>query len=282
MTNSAYVLNSLILILIGDLTDDTKIHEAIRTFNELHSSTLKYGYSDITNRIIEAYENRGFNELIDIFNQIAENIKLIIDYIDDEKLDGPNNKETKERLYTLKEHINFLLVFLEYAASVDKSTFKKYTELIDKYKKLNNRNKNLNDQFLDLNNKYEKLTEKSEELKNDITKQKSQNITILGIFSAIVTTFVAGVGIADKSLSEIADTSPVKLGFLVALLSFVFMHLLNYLYNFIIRISGGAEHSIDRKINIVLVIIIFVLGILSYLDFQIVNELTYWYHNKLK
>ena len=268
MKNTATILNKLIEIILDDLAEDEKIIEAIDSFNELHNSRLKYGYSDITNAVLGNYENKGFTELKYALNQIDENLMVMDRYLSEEYINENIDKNIiKDRLYTLKEHLNSLLVWLEYST-------KKEISAIQKYEELNARYDTLSDKFIELD-------KKNKELNSDLSRQKTQNITILGIFSAIVTTFVAGVGIADRSLSDIADASPARLGFIALLLSFIFMNLLNFLYDFISKVSGVTsskkeKHSYRLKyLNIWLIIMIVCLGLISYFDLHIINKITF-------
>ncbi len=68
----------------------------------------------------------------------------------------------------------------------------------------------------DLNKNYKKLSE-------ELNKQQTQYITILGIFSSIVLTFVGGLAFSTSVLSNIDKSERLSFGFCYGFYSFIFL-----------------------------------------------------------
>ncbi|GAA8697237.1 hypothetical protein HpDR86_06260 [Helicobacter pylori] len=67
----------------------------------------------------------------------------------------------------------------------------------------------------DLNKNYEKLSE-------ELNKQQTQYITILGIFASIVLTFVGGLAFSTSVLSNIDKANAYRLVFVMAFMALFF------------------------------------------------------------
>lgn len=67
----------------------------------------------------------------------------------------------------------------------------------------------------DLNKNYKKLSE-------ELNKQQTQYITILGIFASIVLTFVGGLAFSTSVLSNIDKSERLSFGFCYGFYSFIF------------------------------------------------------------
>ncbi|NID08361.1 hypothetical protein EGM91_007145, partial [Helicobacter pylori] len=71
----------------------------------------------------------------------------------------------------------------------------------------------------DLNKNYKKLSE-------ELNKQQTQYITILGIFASIVLTFVAGLTFSTSVLSNIDKANAYRLVFVMAFIALFFGNIL--------------------------------------------------------
>lgn len=80
-------------------------------------------------------------------------------------------------------------------------------------------------------------------IENDIENKQLENITILGIFSAIVITFVAGLVFSSSVLQNINKVSIYRLTFVIWLLGFILINALQKLFNFITAINAISKNS---------------------------------------
>ncbi len=86
----------------------------------------------------------------------------------------------------------------------------------------------------DLNKNYKKLSE-------ELNKQQTQYITILGIFASIVLTFVAGLIFSTSVLSNIDKANAYRLVFVMTFIALFFGNILYLLFSFLSKISLSKE-----------------------------------------
>lgn len=80
-------------------------------------------------------------------------------------------------------------------------------------------------------------------MKNKYSEIEKQNITILGIFSAIVITIVAGMVFSTSVLSNISNVGTYKLVAISSIIGFVFLNLVYMMFSFIAKLNE------DKKIR---------------------------------
>ncbi len=88
----------------------------------------------------------------------------------------------------------------------------------------------------DLNKNYKKLSE-------ELNKQQTQYITILGIFASIVLTFVGGLAFSTSVLSNIDKANAYRLVFVMAFIALFFGNILYLLFSFSSKISLSEEEK---------------------------------------
>ncbi|GAA9840446.1 hypothetical protein VN0563_00770 [Helicobacter pylori] len=112
-----------------------------------------------------------------------------------------------------------------------------------------------------LNKNYKKLSE-------ELNKQQTQYITILGIFASIVLTFVGGLAFSTSVLSNINKANAYRLVFVMAFIALFFGNILYLLFSFLSKISLSKEER-DKQENFfkktyfwfnLMVTILFVIG----------------------
>ncbi len=113
----------------------------------------------------------------------------------------------------------------------------------------------------ELNKNYKKLSE-------ELNKQQTQYITILGIFASIVLTFVGGLAFSTSVLSNIDKANAYRLVFVMAFIALFFGNILYLLFSFLSKISLSEEKK-DKQENFfkklifwfnLMVTILFVIG----------------------
>ncbi|GAA8573373.1 hypothetical protein oki143_06020 [Helicobacter pylori] len=92
----------------------------------------------------------------------------------------------------------------------------------------------------DLNKNYKKLSE-------ELNKQQTQYITILGIFASIVLTFVAGLAFSTSVLSNIDKANAYRLVFVMAFIALFFGNILYLLFSFLSKISLSKEKEESKR-----------------------------------
>lgn len=225
-------LRNFINSLASNINKNEKTKELVNAFYSLYADDWRHQYSEVTKYILDLNKEYSFDELESILDQIVENLDYLKSYIDK---DPDKNKLIIDKLI---DHISLELIRLDYSSKVDDSNVKRHRE----------------------------LNRKTELIKDEIKTQRTQNITILGIFAAIVASFFTGLSIAVNSFSAISSVSAVKLTFLVLLIWFLFMHILNYMYRFICKINNIDSFNIHWSINLIAIALILFFGGLSFAE----------------
>ena len=141
-----------------------------------------------------------------------------------------------------------------------------------------------------------KIKEENEKLQRSIqiardelkgVQKKSANmqkdyVAILGIFSAVLLTFIGNIAFSTSVLSNIHQSSMYRISFITVFLGFVVFNLLVYLMNFIkavmdVKISLVTDFVEHReKVNKFFVVLLLLLIIAWFLDLNVIKR---WIHN---
>lgn len=224
---------------------------------------LKYTEKDINNFIKELqriYQN-GFRHLYsDIFHTITlidnadnkkyslESLNLVIKEIYNVVSNGKEyNEDFCLSIKKLYDHINLDIGRIEYT--------KKIAE------KINAENLKTKEELNTIATKAEKM--------------QKEYITILGIFSSIVITFVAGMSFSSSVLSNIDKTSINRLSFVMVMLAIFLFNFLHLLLDFIRKINNNPTEPPPNKntsliggINVVLFIMLIIILTAWYCGFH--------------
>ncbi|GAA7168802.1 hypothetical protein HpBGD53_06940 [Helicobacter pylori] len=142
----------------GDLSSQTD--QIIKDLKEIYQGEYRHKYSKITTIILNSTRDRE-----QAFMTLTQNIRTLKEIQDNKEVES-----IKPKLEKLYDHMNLECIRLQ-----------DFDEKMSRVKDVSIR---LND----LNKNYKKLSE-------ELNKQQTQYITILGIFASIVLTFVWGIGV---------------------------------------------------------------------------------------
>lgn len=121
----------------------------------------------------------------------------------------------------------------------------------------------------------EELQEESNELREKSQKMQKDYVTILGIFSSIVITFVAGMVFSGSVLGNIDKASIYRLAFAMIMIGLLIFNLLNLLLRAIQRINGQHHILVNKKGRSMITKINIILFLFLVID--IVMWWIYWY-----
>lgn len=198
-------------ILDGTLSQE-KFEECLKLVYDLYSDDWRHSYSQLTEYFLTNHE---YSQLSELFENFSSNITSILTQV---KLECENNKdkngETKREfirarraLEKLQDHISLEKVRIQYYEYSKQ-------DLISQIKDRETEVKNLRTAISALKNE-------SSGIKETMQNQQVHSVTILGVFSAIVTTLAADIGISASMLSNIDKVdSPTLFLFLFALAIF--------------------------------------------------------------
>ncbi|GAA9080255.1 hypothetical protein Taitung45_04230 [Helicobacter pylori] len=227
-------LEKIIVLLCeeGDLSSQKD--QIIKDLKEIYKGEYKHKYSKITTIILNSTRDKE-----QAFMMLTQNIKTLKEIQDNKEVES-----IKPKLEKLYDHMNLECIRLQ--------------DFDEKMSRVKDISIKLEDE---LNKNYKKLSE-------ELNKQQTQYITILGIFASIVLTFVGGLAFSTSVLSSIDKTNAYRLVFVMAFIALFFGNILYLLFSFLSKISLSEEKK-DKQENFfkklifwfnLMVIILFVIG----------------------
>ncbi|WP_231265014.1 hypothetical protein [Helicobacter pylori] len=227
-------LEKIIVLLCeeGDLSSQKD--QIIKDLKEIYKGEYKHKYSKITTIILNSTRDKE-----QAFMMLTQNIKTLKEIQDNKEVES-----IKPKLEKLYDHMNLECIRLQ--------------DFDEKMSRVKNVSIKLE---YELNKNYKKLSE-------ELNKQQTQYITILGIFASIVLTFVGGLAFSTSVLSNIDKANAYRLVFVMASIALFFGNILYRLFSFLSKISLSEEKK-DKQENFfkkpifwfnLMVIILFVIG----------------------
>lgn len=223
------------------VSNEEKMNKYLLRLQDIYQPEFRHFYSSIFAVITEIDgDSRKTPSERDIVT-LQENINVLYSYC----IDGDFSEEFKLCLRKLYDHVNLDIARLEYTKRI-----------VDK---INESNTITNENLRGVKAKAEQM--------------QKEYVTILGIFSSIVLTFVAGMFFSSAVLSNIDKTTIYRLVFVMSLIGLMLFNLFHFLLDYIQRINGGVvvdkgQDSLISGINVFI-------GIIMFVDF--ILWLVYWW-----
>lgn len=196
----------------GDLSSQTD--QIIKDLKEIYQGEYRHKYSKITTIILNSTRDKE-----QAFMTLTQNIRTLKEIQDNKEVES-----IKPKLEKLYDHMNLECIRLQ-----------DFDEKMSRVKDVSNK---LED---DLNKNYKKLSE-------ELNKQQTQYITILGIFASIVLTFVGGLAFSTSVLSNIDKANAYRLVFVMAFIALFFGNILYLLFSFLSKYPYQKRKKINKKI----------------------------------
>ncbi len=251
--------------------------EGLYTQNSDEEPEFRHSYSNIFNtmvRLIPPDKDRIFSSKNNKLENLSNNTQWLKDILDkkneisvekiseDENIiqkirELRNNDKFNKGFFKLYDHI-----LLEYARIAFSLSWSDRVSIAEK--RLNSTNMSL-----------EELQEESNELREKSQKMQKDYVTILGIFSSIVITFVAGMVFSGSVLGNIDKASIYRLAFAMIMIGLLIFNLLNLLLRAIQRINGQHHILVNKKGRSMITKINIILFLFLVID--IVMWWIYWY-----
>lgn len=183
--------------------------QIIKDLKEIYEGEYRHKYSKITTIILNSTRDKE-----QAFMTLAQNIRTLKEIQDNKEVES-----IKPKLEKLYDHMNLECIRLQ--------------DFDEKMSRVKDVSIKLED---DLNKNYKKLSE-------ELNKQQTQYITILGIFASIVLTFVGGLAFSTSVLSNIDKANAYRLVFVMAFMALFFGNILYLLFSFLSKISLSKEEK---------------------------------------
>ncbi|GAA7517257.1 hypothetical protein JP0011_07460 [Helicobacter pylori] len=171
--------------------------QIIKDLKEIYKGEYKHKYSKITTIILNSTRDKE-----QAFMMLTQNIKTLKEIQDNKEVES-----IKPKLEKLYDHMNLECIRLQ-----------DFDEKMSRVKDVSIR-------LDDLNKNYKKLSE-------ELNKQQTQYITILGIFVSIVLTFVGGLAFSTSVFSIIDKPTPFGWVFFLAFIAFFFGTIFHRFFSF--------------------------------------------------
>lgn len=188
-----------------------KREECIDKLHSLYNEGFRHLYSEIFATITRIDNTEG--KSLDI---LAENMKSIYD---ESKNNSNLSEACRSKLMKLYDHINLDIARISYTKKISD----------------------------DINAKNTMTNAELKQIKAQAGKMQKEYITILGIFSSIVLTFVAGIVFSSSVLSNIDKASIYRLVFIMLLIGLVLFNLINFLFEAIRETNGNVVNKNGDK-----------------------------------
>lgn len=194
----------------GDLSSQTD--QIIKDLKEIYEREYRHKYSKITTTILNSTRDKE-----QAFMTLTQNIRTLQEIQDNKEVES-----IKPKLEKLYDHMNLECIRLQ-----------DFDEKMSRVKDVSIKLKD------DLNKNYKKLSE-------ELNKQQTQYITILGIFASIVLTF-GGLAFSTSVLSNIDKANAYRLVFVMAFIALFFGNILYLLFSFLSKISLSKEKKDEQE-----------------------------------
>lgn len=181
-------LNELITALSKDLISDEEMNLYADKFEEIYSDDFRHSYSSLTGIMLRmSNSNEG------AFGMVLDNLLAIRESIDER-----NDEVLSKSLNKLYDHLSLENIRLDQLNAEYNQKISDLQEMI----------KHLEDEKTQFESTFNQKVSKMEE---EASKSKTEVVTILSIFAAIVLTFMGGMSFTASTFAGITSASIYRL-----------------------------------------------------------------------
>ncbi len=165
------------------------------------------------------------------------------------------NEETENASF-VSEILNHLLMEVESISSeINVTSLQSFNSVNDTYKKnensINEKFKKLNDDIIDLGEEHDAILSEFQDEIHDVEKRMyDSNITILGVFSAVVLVFNAAVGFYSSAISAFGSFTTYKTIAVLLIIGIIVVGAMMGLCYYLERVRKGASVDINKHIRV--------------------------------
>lgn len=223
MVDQRKELNDLLNVLAekkeGLKEDD--VRKYIATFQEIYQDGFRHMYSDVFSIVARVYQDDAA-----AVHSLSNNIRDIYNAVNQSE---NNDAQSKLRINIKKlyDHVNLDVTRMQYT----KDRFDEWDKQQDKERR------RIASQMKELEDKAGSMQRNAENMQRDY-------VTILGIFAAILITFVAGMTFSSSILNNIDKVSIYRLTFVMLMIALMLFNLLQVLIDFIRKMQN---HDIETR-----------------------------------
>ncbi|WP_297812445.1 hypothetical protein [uncultured Helicobacter sp.] len=165
----------------------------------------------------------------------------------------PNdNAGEKDSLMNVSQNMRFIYEMASQNKDMDKEILKKIEKLFVhtnlecvRLRSLKDNFNRVGEKIKDYDEKMKDIKQKEKEIKENLEKQQTQYIVILGIFASIVLAFVGGLTFSTSVLAHIHQASIYRLIFVISFIALFIGNILYYLFDFLSKIALKQKEEIS-------------------------------------
>lgn len=203
---------------------EEEIWEYVKKLQGIYRDGFRHWYSDVFSIVARVYHDNS-----DAARLLSNNIKDIYQAVNQNEENGEDTLELRKSVKKLYDHVN-----LDVARMQDtEKQFKEWDRAQDSERR------KLGDRVEALSEKAESMRQKAESMQRKAENMQKDYITILGIFAAILITFVAGMTFSSSILNNIDKASIYRLTFVMLMIALMLFNLLHLLIDFIRKMQKG-------------------------------------------
>lgn len=222
------ILEKLMISPLG--SDKNEMDKIICSLESAYTNNFRHSYSAINAYLIKKVEGD-----INKIDQITENLKEI--YYSLREIE--NKKDLSDKIFKLYDHINLEVIQLKFIANTENS--------------IRETSKSIQQAKEEIYNKIEEtgksIQQAKEEIQSELSKHQTNYITILGIFAAIVLSFVGTFTFSTSVLQNIDRTNIFKLTFIILVIGFFIVNILFLLFKFLCKITNTNSDTQNTPYN---------------------------------
>ena len=198
----------------------------VKKLQEIYRDGFRHWYSDVFSIVARVYHDSS-----DAARLLSNNVKDIYQAVNQNEETGEDALELRKNVKKLYDYVN-----LDVARMQDtEKQFKKWDRAQDSERRK-------------LGDRVEALSEKAESMQHKAENMQKDYVTILGIFAAILITFVAGMTFSSSILNNIDKASIYRLTFVMLMIALMLFNLLHLLIDFIRKMQDrDREASVKQS-----------------------------------
>lgn len=193
-----------------------------------HNTDFRHYYSDIFSVLTSIQQD---NTLGDI-NILGQNLEIIKNGYKAINKDSDGNLiDIQKQINKLFDHVSLDIARISYSDAADRQLLQD--------SKINDIKREINE----TQSRVESIQKEMEESQKRIDNAQKEYIAILGIFAAVVITFVGGIAFSTSVLQNIHQSSIYRIVFICLLIGLVLLNVICALFYFIERIVKSKDEE---------------------------------------
>lgn len=215
---------------------------------------LHVSYGVISGTVTSLYNKYDKSNIDQILHNLANISDTLKDWIDKESNSSPKQKryiQAYRSVIELKDFVSMESIRVDQIARQFRQAEDYANKVLDEAKQLKgdaeqlrNETQNLYDEIINMDNSANETLKKAESVSKDATNLKTEVVSILAIFAAIILAFTGGLSIFGSVISAVANTSLFRL---LLITVFCIIGLFNTMYVLLWVVSRMSGKSLSTE-----------------------------------